>query len=150
MREFYFASKLSRKYYKALEKLLFFNEKQALFIRDIEKNIEEYGVPRIVADGETLRIKTTLINDVQNLFAFDSEAEDANLIGLILYFRPTLNKMIVLHIAVDENYTFDGKFSDQTLTIQLIDKVREIVLKIKGIELLSIAYGRDFTISIRE
>jgi len=150
MREFYFSSKLSRKYYKSLEKLLFFNEKQALFIRDIEKNIEEYGVPRIVADGETLRIKTTLINDVQNLFAFDSEAEDANLIGLILYFRPTLNKMIVLHIAVDENYTFDGKFSDQTLTIQLIDKVREIVLKIKGIELLSIAYGRDFTISIRE
>ena len=150
MREFYFSSKLSRKYYKSLEKLLFFNEKQALFIRDIEKSIEEYGVPKIVADGETLRIKTTLINDVQNLFAFDSEAEDANLIGLILYFRPTLNKMIVLHIAVDENYTFDGKFSDQTLTIQLIDKVREIVLKIKGIELLSIAYGRDFTISIRE
>jgi hypothetical protein len=150
MREFYFSSKLSRKYYKALEKLLFFNEKQALFIRDIEKNIEEYGVPRIVADGETLRIKTASINDVQNLFAFDREAEDADLIGLIVYFRPTLKKMIVLHIAVDENYTFDGKFSDQTLTIQLIDKVREIALKIKGIELLSISYGRDFTISIRE
>ena len=150
MREFYFSSKLSRKYNKALEKLLFFNKKQAFFIRDIEKSIEEYGAPRIVADGETLRIKTGSINDVQNLFAFDSKAEDANLIGFILYFRPTLKKMIVLHIAVDENYTLDGKFSDQTLTIQLINKVREIALKIKGIEFLSIAYGRDFTIPIRE
>ena len=150
MREFYFSSKLSRKYYKALEKLLFFNKKQAVFIRNIEKSIEEYGIPRIVADGETLRIKTGSINDVQNLFAFDSKAEDANLIGFILYFRPTSNKMIVLHIAVDENYSFDGQFSDQTLTIQLINKVREIALKIKGIEFLSIAYGRDFTIPIRE
>ena len=83
-------------------------------------------------------------------FAPYLEGEDANLIGFILYFRPTLHKMIVLHIAVDENYTLDGKFSDQTLTIQLINKVREIALKIKGIEFLSIAYGRDFTIPIRE
>jgi len=150
MRECHFSSKLSRKYYKALEKLLFFNKKQAFLIRDIEKSIEEYGVPRIVADGETFRIKTGSINDVQNLFAFDSETEDANLIGFILYYRPTLNKMIILHIAVDENYAFDGKFSDQTLTIQLINKVKEIALKIRGIELLSIAYGKDFTIPIRE
>ena len=150
MRECHFSSKLSRKYYKALEKLLFFNKKQAFLIRDIEKSIEEYGVPRIVADGETFRITTGSINDVQNLFAFDSETEDANLIGFILYYRPTLNKMIILHIAVDENYAFDGKFSDQTLTIQLINKVKEIALKIRGIELLSIAYGKDFTIPIRE
>jgi hypothetical protein len=117
MRECHFSSKLSRKYYEALEKLLFFNEKQAFLIRDIEKSVEEYGVPMIVADGETLRIKTGSINDVQNLFAFDSAAEDANLIGFILYYRPTLNKMIVLHIAVDENYAFDGKFSDHALLI---------------------------------
>ncbi len=150
MREFHFSSKLSRKYYEALEKLLFFNKKQAFLVRDIERSIEEYGVPRIVVDGETLRIETGSINDVQNLFAFDSEAEYADLVGFILYFRPALNKMIVLHIAVDEDYAFDGKFSDQALTIRLISKVREIALRIRGVEFLSIAYGRDLTIPIRE
>lgn len=150
MKEFYFSSKLNEKYYKVLEQLLFFNKKQAGFIKGIEKIIEEYGVPRIVADGATLHIKTGLLNDVQNLFAFDSKAEDANLIGFIVYFRSTLNEMIVLHIAVDENYTFDGKFSDQILTIQLINKVRQIALKIKGLELLSIAYREDFTIPVRQ
>jgi len=150
MKKFHFSSKLSRKYYESLEELLFFNKKQVFLIRDIEKSIEEYGAPRIVVGGETLRIETGLINDVQNLFAFDSAAEDAELVGFILYFRPALNKMIVLHIAVDEDYAFDGKFSDEALTIRLISKVREIALRIRGVEYLSIAYGRDFTIPIRE
>jgi hypothetical protein len=97
-----------------------------------------------------LRIQTGSINDVQNLFAFDSETEDANLIGFILYFRPTLKKILVLHIAVSEDYTFDGKFSNQTLTIHLINKVKEIAYKIRGIESVDIAYGRDLTIPVRE
>lgn len=150
MRKFHFSSKLSRKYYEALEELLFFNKKQGFLIRDIEKSIEEYGAPGIVVDGETLRIWTDSIHDVQNLFAFDSETEDAKLIGFILYFRPASNKIVVMHIAVNEDYAFDGKFSDQALTIRLISKVREIALRIRGVEYLSIAYGRDLTIPVKE
>lgn len=149
MRKFHFSSKLSRKYYEALEELLFFNKKQGILIDDIEKSIEEYGAPGIVVDGETLRIGTDSINGVQNLFAFESDAEDAKLIGFILYFRPASNKIVILHIAVNEDYAFDGKFSDQALTMRLISRVREIALKIRGVEFLSIAYGRDFTIPVR-
>jgi hypothetical protein len=150
MGKVHFSSKINRKYHEALEELLFFNKKQGFLIRDIEKSIEEYGTPRIFVDGETLRVGTDSIDNIQNLFAFDSEAEDARLIGFVLYFRPASNKMVVLHLAVDEDYAFDGKFSDQALTMRLISKVREIALRIKGVEYLSIAYGRDLTIPVKE
>jgi len=150
MGKVHFSSKLNRKYYEALEELLFFNKKQGFLIRDIERCIEQYGTPGIVADGETLRIGTDSINDVQNLFAFDGESEDARLIGFILYFRPASEKIVVLHLAVDEDYAFDGKFSDQALTMRLIGKVREIALRIRGVEYLSIAYGRDLIIPVKE
>jgi len=149
MKKYHFSSKLSTNYREALEELLLFNKKQADYIEDIEKSIEEFGAPRVVTEGETLRIKIGAIDDVQCLFALNSKTEDANLIGLIIYFRCALNNIRVLHIAVDKDYAFDGKFSAQNLTWQLIGKVRESALKIKGIESLSIAYRR-ITFPIRE
>jgi hypothetical protein len=148
MKKYHFLSKLSTNYREALEELLLFNKKQLDYIEDIEKSIKEFGAPRVVTEGETLRIKIGS-NDVQCLFALDSKTEDANLIGLIIYFRCALNNITVLHIAVDKDYTFDGRFSAQNLTGQLIRKVRESALKIKGIESLSIAYRR-ITFPIRE
>ncbi len=149
MKKCHFLSKLSANYREALEELLLFNKKQLDYIEDIEKSIEEFGAPRVVTEGETLRIRIGSLNDVQCLFALDSEGEDANLIGLIIYCRYTLNDITVLHIAVDKDYTFDGRFSAQNLTWQLIQKVRESALKIKGIESLNIAYRR-ITFPIRE
>jgi len=149
MEKYHFLSKLSTNYREALEGLLLFNKKQSDYIEDIEKSIEEFGAPRVVTEGETLRIKIGSINDVQCLFALDGKTENANLIGLIIYLRCALNNITVLHIAVDKDYTFNGRFFAQNLTGQLIGKVKESALRIKGVESLSIAYRR-ITFPIRE
>lgn len=148
--EFHFSSTLRAEYYDALEKLLFFNKKQPSFLEGIEKSIEQYGVPVIVADSVSLRIRTQLLDEVQNLFVFDGKTEGARLIGSVVYFRPTLSEMRIVHIAVDEDYVFGGKFADRSLTVQMIKKMKEIARKIKGIELLSLEYRADFSIPIRE
>jgi hypothetical protein len=149
-----FSSKLPRHYLDALENLFFFNENQSDFMKTIEKSIERFGAPKIVIEGKYLRFKIGSLNNVQCLFAFDCKAEDANLIGLIIYFRNTINNMTILHIAIDEDYTISGRFSNQMLAVKLINKVKEIALKIKGVEILSIAYKGDFeemiTFPIRE
>ncbi|MEW6584938.1 MAG: hypothetical protein AB1442_04925 [Nitrospirota bacterium] len=140
MGNFHFTSKARIRHRDALENLLLFNRKQSNHVVGIEKSIEEFGVPAIADDGESLRIQVGSLRDVQCLFAFDGDAADADLVGVIIYHRQTFDNMTVLHIAVDEEYTFDGKFSDQILTIQLINRVREIALQIKGVESVTIAY----------
>jgi len=140
MGNFHFTSKASIRYRDALENLLLFNRKQSDHVAGIEKSIEEFGVPTIADDGENLRIKVGSLRDVQCLFAFGSDAADADLVGVIIYYRQTFDNLTVLHIAVDEEYTFDGKFSDQILTIQLINRIKEIALQIKGVESVTIAY----------
>ncbi len=149
MEEYHFLSKLNANYREALEGLLLFNEKQSDYIDDIAKSIETYGAPEVVNEKETLRIKIGSLGDVQCLFALDSKAEDANLIGLIIYFRCTYNNITVLHIAVDKDYTFDGNFSAKNLTWQLIEKVKASAVKIKGVESVIISY-RDITFPIRQ
>jgi len=149
MEKYHFLSKLSANYREALEDLLLFNEKQSDYMDDIANSIEKYGAPEVVNERETLRIKIGSLDDAQCLFALDSKAEDANLIGLIIYFRCAFNNITVLHVAVDKEYTFDGKFSAQNLTWQLIEKVKASAVKIRGVESLIISY-RNITFPIKE
>lgn len=153
LQKIYFSSIVKKDLRGSLESLLFFNEQQDKFFKDIIRSIDTFGIPDIITDGELLRIRVGEYIDAQSIFAFNGDNDDANLIGLIIYFRNSKENIMVLHIAVDEKYSPNGKFSDQILALKLINKVREAGRFIKGVKSLSIAYGGDLnnitTISVK-
>ena len=140
----YFTSLLGKQYKSDLEKIMFFNPQQHKISPDIVKSIVRFGEPRIVAEGDHLRIIVGSFKDVQALFAFDSNGGDAKLIGFMIYTRTDAKNIIILQIAVSEEYSFSGKHWHQSLAIDFIAKLREIGRLLKGVERIVMIYKQKY------
>lgn len=123
-----------------LEQIMFFNPQQGGIRSDIIEVIDKYGLPEIVMEGYCLRIHVGEFSDVQTLFAFDSMAKDAMLIGVIVFVRADTETILVLHIAVREDYSITGEHPQDMLAMDLIIKLREAASRIKGVKRLSLVY----------
>ena len=75
---------------------------------------------------------------------------DHNFVGLAIYYRDSLDNIDLVHIAVDEKYSSTGKYADKLLVFQIINELRKIVLKIKGINTITIKYGQKRVIHLKK
>lgn len=143
---FRYSSVLDQGYNKELEQLIFFNPGQKNALSAIVDSIDVYGEPIIYNDGEQLRVKVKNIDEVQTLFALDEE----RLAGVLLYSRVSFERLVVIHIAVGEDYTWRGKLASKMLVMNMAQQLREIARRIKGIEKIRMMYGvgrtRDYLI----
>ena len=142
MNNIFFSSILKRKYRDELETLMFFNPQQAKVKPAIIESIEKYGNPQICVDGDFLRLKFETFSDVQTIFAFDNQGIDANLIGVIIYVRADFENIIVLHIAVREEYSTTGHHANEMLVMRLMIKVQEIASRIKAVNSITVLYEK--------
>lgn len=140
MQAILFSSTLSRKYKDDLEQLLFFNPQQHDVQAGIVAAIERYGLPRIMVEQELLRVCVAGLPEVQTLFALtDPENE---LVGVIVYVRVDQEKLVLLHIGIQEKYSLAGEQAEAMLLLRLLAKLREIARRIKGVEAITMMYGR--------
>lgn len=143
---FSYTSKLQPEYRHELEQLLFFNSAQHTAQSAIVDSIEVYGEPFIDDDGDRLRVNVKKLDEVQTLFAFDGN----RLVGLLIYSRISYERLVVIHIAVHENYSQGGKFARKMLALRISKQLRKCARSIKGVEFVRIMYGsnrtRDFTV----
>lgn len=140
MNPVFFSAYADFRHMKDLENLLFFNKNQKIYSKQIEKSVTRFGYPRIVLDEKRLRVEIEGIEGTQNLFIFDGEGDDASLLGVLIYYRQSMEKITILHIAVVEDCSANGKYAKEFITLRLINRLKEDSAKIKGIELLSFAY----------
>ena len=138
---FRYTSILALEYSKELEELLFFNPGQHTIYSAIEDSIEMFGEPFVYSDGEHLRVNVRKLDEIQALFALDGD----KLAGLLLYTRVSAERLTAIHIAVREDYSLNGKFSDKMLVVRLSRQLRECARRIKGIETIRILYGSNRT-----
>ena len=138
---FHFTSILKPNYSKELEQLMFFNPGQQTALSAIVDSIEMYGEPIVYNDGERLRLKVKKLGEVQTLFALDGNI----LAGVLLYSRVSLERLVVIHIAVDEDYSSQGKFAKKILVMRMSQQLRESARRIKGIETIRMMYGVNRT-----
>jgi hypothetical protein len=143
MTELFFSSILKDTYYGELENLLFFNVHQQAFRSGIIQSVETYGTPTILRDGDRLRIKVGELSVVQSLFALESDRPDAQLLGIVLYYRESIEQLTILHIAIQSEYAVTGSQSEQLLALRLLQKVRESAAHIKGIQSVALLYGHS-------
>lgn len=143
MSKIIFSSVLNSDYYDDLEKLMFFNPQQEKVRNEVISAVERYGQPKIYRDGDRLRIGVGSFSMVQALFALNGQKADRQLLGMIAYMRENPDNMAILHIVVREDYSAVGIHGNEMLLMHLIDRVREIAAKIKGISCVTLAYKSE-------
>ena len=129
-----YTSMLKPEYGEELEQLMFFNPGQQTALAAIVDSLETFGLPSVYTDGSLLRIKVEKLDEVQTLFALD----DDTLVGVLVYSRTLLESLIVIHIAVNKDYSSHGKFAQSMLVMRMLELLRNSARRIKGVETIRI------------
>jgi hypothetical protein len=140
---FTFSSTINLKHRDDLEYILFFNEEQHKYASVIKKIIELYGKPEVVVVDHKLSIKFGEIT-CQTLFCTEKNI----LAGLAVFYRDSPENIDLVHIVVDEKYSSTGKFADKFLALKIINVLKLIALKIKGVNTITIKYDQEQVIKI--
>ena len=143
-----FSSVLGAEYHEELEKLMFFNPGQEKALPGIYDSINEYGLPSIVEEGERLRINVEGLGAAQTLFALDQQGEKNLLVGVMVFCRISIETIVLLHIAVLEEYSWAGKFADEMVVLRLMSKLREIAKRLKGVQNIRLQYASGLTVPV--
>ena len=138
---FNYTSILKPEYRQELEQLLFFNSAQHAAHSAIVDSIEMFGEPFIANDGERLRVNVKKLDEVQTLFAFYGD----DLAGILVYSRVSHERIVVIHIAVHEDYSSSGQFAHKRLVLLMCQQLRKCARSIKGIKFIRMMYGNNRT-----
>jgi hypothetical protein len=74
------------------------------------------------------------------IFAYDQEDAGKHPLGVVIFLRCNKTDLSIVHLAVQPEYTTGGHYGDEGLTFQLVDEVRKVGRKVKGIERIVFFY----------
>ena len=83
-------------------------------------------------------------SEVQTLYALAGSKAGSQLVGVVVYTRSDPGTITVLHIAVSEDYSSQGRHHKQMMVPLFIGKLREIGRQIKGVAMLRLLYDTEF------
>lgn len=146
--QIHFSSILEREFRDDLEELMFFNPQQRKALTGINHSISEYGVPSVVEDSGRLRISVEGLPESQTLFALDVSEEKPILAGVMVYMRTDPENLVLLHIAVREDYSRAGIYGDEMLVWRFMTQLRDIAKRIKGIRSITLKYSSGLVIPV--
>jgi hypothetical protein len=138
---FFFSSVLHPRYHSDLEALMFFNPQQSKVRNAVSQLVERYGNPKIIEEKGLLRFQIGSPSICQTLFCFDRQ-DEGELIGAVVYIREHQEHLAIVHLAVKADYSFAGCYRDRQLVLHLIQKVRSVGARIKGVKFVEILYER--------
>ncbi len=111
MRTIRVSSQLGKSFRDELERLVFFNPEQWLVTPTLIDLVRRQGVPAIVEDEDRLRFQVQAFGMVQTLYAVDSTDGAERLVGVVMFTRAKRGTMLVLHLAIHEDYTSRGQWA---------------------------------------
>jgi hypothetical protein len=126
---------------RELEALLFLNPRQHLVRAAIVEGIEKYGVPGIVVEQDRLRVELAGGCEVQTLFAVAAGLFRSRLAGVMIYTRIDSETILLLHLAVAEDYSSHGRHRRQMLALRCVEQLRAIASQIKGVRFVRVMLG---------
>ena len=116
-----------------VEALLYFNSQQSRAHEGIQYSIKRFGVPKIVEMNSGLTIGLDS-HETQTIFAYDLQDENKGPMGVVVFLRDSSSSLGIVHIAVHPDFAHGGVHAPCGLTFQLIDEVKKVGRRIKGIE----------------
>ena len=136
--ELVFCSALDASYREELEELLFFDPNQQKAFALVSEAIRRYGKPRIVDGDRRLGVALDSAVEMQTLFVLEGRRPNAPLVGAIGYTRESRSTLAVVFAAVRADYAGRGAKAAEFLLVRMIDQLREIGRRIRGIESLNL------------
>jgi hypothetical protein len=143
VRTLQFSSILPVAYRDELERIVFFNPAQDRVTTPLLDSVHRYGVPSVVEDRGLLRFRVPAFGTIQSLYAFDESEPPARLVGVVMYVRESADTMLLLHLAVHEDYAGGGERADAWVTPRLMAAVRSACRRTRGITTLRMLYPRE-------
>jgi hypothetical protein len=143
-----FSSILESEYRDDLEDLMFFNPQQRKALTGINHSIAEYGVPNVVEKEGRLRVSVEGLPESQTLFALDDSARKPVLAGAMVYMRTDPENLVLLHIAVREDYTRSGIYGDEMLVLRFMTQLRDIAKRLRGVRAITLKYSSGLVIPV--
>ena len=140
-----FSSRASKQSRAALEELMFFNPQQFRVREGIINSLARFGHPKLVEVGDNLTVRIGQ-QEAQTLFAYDRNVKNDAPVGMIVFLRTAPEELAILHVAVQEDYSLQGRHGDLGLGLMLMDKVKEIALRIVGIKRIIFFYRQEVVI----
>ncbi|MEN6407990.1 MAG: hypothetical protein ABFC77_16165 [Thermoguttaceae bacterium] len=132
MNDVFFTSMLPSIHRDALERLFYFNKNQKKVHDAVLMATERYGAPRVALRNGRLWVQCASGVETQSLFVMDGDGPAAELIGVIVYTREE-EKLVVLFMAVREDYTYRSDRRSPILLLRMVEEVRNIGRRVKGI-----------------
>lgn len=139
-------SSVEARWRAALEQLLFFNTGQRRVRQELIAAIDRYGTMEIVDVAGRLGVRVGRLPQAQQLFAV---GVDGRPLGCIVFCRVDPERLLVLHVAVAEEYAAGGGHAQGMLLMRLVAAVRAIARRTRGVELVELTYGAGRAIRLR-
>jgi hypothetical protein len=142
-----FSSRVPSQCRSALEDLLFFNPQQHRVREGILESLEQFGQPRLeeTADGLSVRVGN---HEAQTLFAYDRDRRGIDPVGLVVFLRTAPSDIAIMHVAVDPDYSLQGRHGGMGVGLTLVEKVKEIAARIVGIKRIVFFYRQEVVIKL--
>ena len=137
-----FSSSADRKYREAVEELLFFNPQQDRARAGILNSLKRFGLPRLKESAHGLEIQVDEYA-TQTIFAYNQDDPQKEPVGIVVFLRSGADELGIIHIAVRPEYSISGRHAGAGLTFMLVDEVRRVSHRIKGIERLLFFYHEE-------
>jgi hypothetical protein len=133
-----------------LERIVFFNPEQRRLAAPIIDSVKRYGVPFILEEGGHLRFRVQAFGEMQTLYALDEQERPERLVGVAMFVREAPTSVILLHLAVHEHYTLQGRWAEAGVAARLVSAVRQAAERTHGVETLRILYRHALRLPVRE
>ena len=143
-------SKLDADYRNNLDELFYFNRNQLRYVDRINKSIEDYSKPVVIEENGEVALVFEKQDLGQTLYILDddSTAEDAALIGVIMYVRDSVNTITIVHIALHETCKIIYKQDNVNILAIILNRIFEQFSKLKGLEKVRIYYiNKEFRLN---
>jgi len=127
--------------------MLFFNPRQYRARAGIVNSLDKFGHPRIEESNDSLSVRVG-DHEAQTLFAYDRDRRSHDPVGVVVFLRTCPTDVAIMHVAVHPDYGLQGRHGGLGLGITLIEKVKEIAIRIVGVEKLVFFYGQEAVIRL--
>lgn len=143
------ASVLAAGFREELERIVFFNPEQPEVAERVVDLVQRYGVPSIVEESGGLRFEVRAFGPLQTLYAFDDRSAPSSLVGVAMFTRESRVSLVVLHLAVHEDYTSRGPWAHCGVVAQLVAAIRNAALRTRGVRRVRVLYPHPTTLELR-
>lgn len=121
----------------ALEHLFFFNVNQERVRPGIQYSVENFGVPEIIEERGSLRIRVGDIDNVKTLFAVSHFGAP---VGVAVYVCMARERFVVLHLVVEPRLRSSNEVNTPVL-LELMREIRSTARRMPGVERIELGYN---------